>query len=262
VKWRTGCEGRVSRLKHQYGWDRTRIDSLEGARRGVFTSNLVKIAGPHGPCVDDRHTRRIWPRTGREHPGARRLGSGSARIPRYRRASGRPFGEDMTNCRTSRRARGARRPVLPTAARPAGSYPWLASALVGQWGPLTRGDHLDRGDLAADPDRGWSVAQQDHRATGRLREATADPEKVLVNALRTVHRAGGALIRWLVARTNTVPRVGGGDGISGVAAQINTGLRTSVRSQRIERVQEPRTGQGQRIPARNPGKIAALPRKP
>ena len=32
VKWRTGCEGRVSSLKRQYGWDRTRIDSLEGAR--------------------------------------------------------------------------------------------------------------------------------------------------------------------------------------------------------------------------------------
>ena len=48
MKWRTGCEGRVSSLKHQYGWDRTRIDSLEGARtwagQGVFTNNLVKIA--------------------------------------------------------------------------------------------------------------------------------------------------------------------------------------------------------------------------
>ena len=48
VKWRTGCEGRVSSLKRQYGWDRTRIDSLEGARtwtgQGIFTSNLVKIA--------------------------------------------------------------------------------------------------------------------------------------------------------------------------------------------------------------------------
>lgn len=48
VKWRTGCEGRVSSLKHQYGWDRTRIDALEGARtwagQGVFTNNLIKIA--------------------------------------------------------------------------------------------------------------------------------------------------------------------------------------------------------------------------
>ena len=53
VKWRTGCEGRVSSLKRQYGWDRTRIDSLEGARtwagQGVFTNNLVKIANLTSP---------------------------------------------------------------------------------------------------------------------------------------------------------------------------------------------------------------------
>ena len=48
VKWRTGCEGRISTLKRGYGWDRTRLDSLEGARtwtgQGIFTHNLVKIA--------------------------------------------------------------------------------------------------------------------------------------------------------------------------------------------------------------------------
>jgi transposase, IS5 family len=32
VKWRTGSEGRISTLKRGYGWDRTRIDSLQGAR--------------------------------------------------------------------------------------------------------------------------------------------------------------------------------------------------------------------------------------
>ena len=26
VKWRTGCEGRISYLKRGYGWDRTRLD--------------------------------------------------------------------------------------------------------------------------------------------------------------------------------------------------------------------------------------------
>jgi len=26
VKWRTGCEGRISTLKRQYGWGRTRTD--------------------------------------------------------------------------------------------------------------------------------------------------------------------------------------------------------------------------------------------
>jgi IS5 family transposase len=48
VKWRTGCEGRISYLKRGYGWDRTRLDGLEGASiwcgHGVFTHNLVKIS--------------------------------------------------------------------------------------------------------------------------------------------------------------------------------------------------------------------------
>ena len=48
VKWRTGCEGRISYLTHRYGWDRTRMDGRHGAAiwcgHGVFTHNLVKIA--------------------------------------------------------------------------------------------------------------------------------------------------------------------------------------------------------------------------
>jgi transposase, IS5 family len=48
VKWRTGCEGRVSNLKRNYGWERTRIDTIQGARTwagyGVLTHNLVKIS--------------------------------------------------------------------------------------------------------------------------------------------------------------------------------------------------------------------------
>src|SRR3954447_1069108 len=32
VKWRTGSEARISTLKRQYGWDRTRLDHLDGAR--------------------------------------------------------------------------------------------------------------------------------------------------------------------------------------------------------------------------------------
>ena len=48
VKWRTGCEGRISTLKRGYGWDRTRIDTTEGARiwvgHGVLAHNLVKIS--------------------------------------------------------------------------------------------------------------------------------------------------------------------------------------------------------------------------
>ncbi len=48
IKWRTGCEGRISTLKRGYGWDRTCLDSLEGAKtwtgQGVFTHNLTRIA--------------------------------------------------------------------------------------------------------------------------------------------------------------------------------------------------------------------------
>ena len=48
VKWRTGSEGRISCLKRDFGWNRTQIDGLHGARvwcgHGVFNHNLVKIA--------------------------------------------------------------------------------------------------------------------------------------------------------------------------------------------------------------------------
>lgn len=48
VKWRTGCEGRIATLKRGYGWDRSRIDTTEGARiltgHGVLAHNLIKIS--------------------------------------------------------------------------------------------------------------------------------------------------------------------------------------------------------------------------
>ena len=48
VKWRTGCEGRISYLKRGYGWDRTHLNGRQGAAiwcgHGVFAHNLVKIA--------------------------------------------------------------------------------------------------------------------------------------------------------------------------------------------------------------------------
>ena len=47
VKWRTGCEGRISHLKHAYGWNRTHLDGRTGAAtwcgHGVFAHNLIKI---------------------------------------------------------------------------------------------------------------------------------------------------------------------------------------------------------------------------
>ncbi len=48
VKWRTGSEGRISYLKHSWGWNRTRIDGIDGARTwcgwGVLAHNATKIA--------------------------------------------------------------------------------------------------------------------------------------------------------------------------------------------------------------------------
>jgi transposase, IS5 family len=48
IKWRTGSEGRISSVKRSYGWNRTRLTGIEGARtwcgHGVFAHNLVKIA--------------------------------------------------------------------------------------------------------------------------------------------------------------------------------------------------------------------------
>ena len=47
VKWRTGSEGRINHIKRSYGWDRTELTTISGARtwcgHGVFAHNLVKI---------------------------------------------------------------------------------------------------------------------------------------------------------------------------------------------------------------------------
>jgi transposase, IS5 family len=53
VKWRTGSEARISTLKRGYGWDRTRLDDLDGAQ--VWTQ--ARGPGPHPG--QDRSTRRI-----------------------------------------------------------------------------------------------------------------------------------------------------------------------------------------------------------
>jgi transposase, IS5 family len=47
IKWRTGCEGRINHIKRSYGWNRTALTGVAGARtwcgHGVFAHNLVKI---------------------------------------------------------------------------------------------------------------------------------------------------------------------------------------------------------------------------
>ena len=47
VKWRTGSEGRISHLKRDWAWRRTRLRGHTGARlwcaHGVFAHNVVKL---------------------------------------------------------------------------------------------------------------------------------------------------------------------------------------------------------------------------
>jgi IS5 family transposase len=47
VKWRTGCEGRISYLKRDWAWRRTRLRGYTGVRiwcgHGVFGHNLLKL---------------------------------------------------------------------------------------------------------------------------------------------------------------------------------------------------------------------------
>jgi transposase, IS5 family len=48
IKWRTGCEGRISYLKRRYGWDRSLVAGRERTATwcgyGVLAHNLVKVA--------------------------------------------------------------------------------------------------------------------------------------------------------------------------------------------------------------------------
>ena len=49
VKWRTGCEGRISYLKRGYGWDRTRLDGRARSR------HLVRARGIRPQPDQDQH---------------------------------------------------------------------------------------------------------------------------------------------------------------------------------------------------------------
>jgi transposase, IS5 family len=51
VKWDTGCEALISTLKRQYGWDRKRLDHLDGAR--IWTG--------HGVLAHNRSRPPPWP---------------------------------------------------------------------------------------------------------------------------------------------------------------------------------------------------------
>ncbi len=48
IRWRTGAEGRISTLKRDYGWRRTHLTTITGARtwcgHGILAHNLTKLA--------------------------------------------------------------------------------------------------------------------------------------------------------------------------------------------------------------------------
>lgn len=68
VKWRTGCEGRISHLKHSYGWDRTLSNGITGAQTwcawAVLTHNSIKIAELTEKHASRTPTRRPSPQSG------------------------------------------------------------------------------------------------------------------------------------------------------------------------------------------------------
>jgi len=133
VKWRTGCEGRVSSLKRQYGWDRTRIDSLEGP----------------GPGRGRASSPTTWSRSPTCPP----------RCP----------GDD--NCQKRRCAGAARRLVRALAVRMRLVGVLVAGVRAGrQLESTDRWNHPDPGDQAADPDRCCGPPNPaDHHDAGRPR---------------------------------------------------------------------------------------------
>ena len=47
VKWRTGSEGRINHLKRSYGWNRTELTGIQGARTWCGqVSSRTPVAGP------------------------------------------------------------------------------------------------------------------------------------------------------------------------------------------------------------------------
>ena len=179
VKWRTGCEDRISTLKRGYRWDRTRTDGTEGARiwtgHGVLTHNLVKIAALTAP-VSTIST--PGESAANRPPASRRRGLGCSRatgLAKLTRSVGNPWRVNDDR-RIGHYAAGVLRPVRRSSVgrrrRRQRTCGWCSRfstrGPAGRCDRLDRGD-VDRGDVAADPDRGWGGAHDasDQRDTGR-----------------------------------------------------------------------------------------------
>ena len=60
MKWRTGCEGRISLLKRRHGLNRCRYKGTAGMRRwvglGVIADNLINIANAMAMPAQGRYS--------------------------------------------------------------------------------------------------------------------------------------------------------------------------------------------------------------
>jgi transposase, IS5 family len=66
VKWRTESEGRISTLKRGYGWDRTRMDNIEGGQ------DLDRARGPGPQPGQDRRPGQLTAPVMRRRPATPR----------------------------------------------------------------------------------------------------------------------------------------------------------------------------------------------
>jgi len=84
VKWRTGSEGRVSHLKHSFGFDRTVLDGIVGAKTwcgwGLLAHNSVKISA----LAEERKDKRTPVRAKRHPTNTANTGSPTGRSPTKR----------------------------------------------------------------------------------------------------------------------------------------------------------------------------------
>ena len=88
VKWRTGSEGRISHLKHSFGFERTVLDGIVGATTWCGWGLLA-----HNSRQDQRPRRR--------EEGQADIGPRKSDIPRTSADTGPPTGRSPTNRRTA-----------------------------------------------------------------------------------------------------------------------------------------------------------------
>ena len=57
VKWRTGSEGRINHIKRSYGWNRTELTGIGGARSWCGHGVFAHTSSRSGPSPHETHTR-------------------------------------------------------------------------------------------------------------------------------------------------------------------------------------------------------------